>query len=75
MNASTDRFDRLLRAEWYTPEQLADLLDVTTNTVCTAVYENQLHARVIGGQIIEIDRESALAWLKERLRHDDGQTA
>jgi hypothetical protein len=71
MDASLDRFDRLLRAEWYTPEQLADLIDVTANTVRTAVFENQLRARVIDGHIVEIDRDSALNWLKTRLHHDD----
>jgi hypothetical protein len=66
----TDRFDRLLRAEWYTPEQLADLFEVTANTIRTAVFENQLHARVIDGHILEINRDSALDWLKIRLRQE-----
>jgi hypothetical protein len=72
MTASSERFDRLLRAEWYTPEQLADLVDVTPNTVRTAVYENLLRARVIDGQIIEINRDSALDWLRNRLKQEQG---
>lgn len=75
MDASLDRFDRLLRAEWYTPEQLADLFDVTANTVRTAVFENQLRARVIDGHIVEINRDAALAWLKDRLSLGEFQSA
>ncbi len=70
MTASSERFDRLLRAEWYTPEQLADLFDVTANTVRTAVYENRLHARVIDGHIIEINRDAALDWIRDRLEEE-----
>jgi hypothetical protein len=70
MVASMDHYDRLLRAEWYTPEQLADLFEVTPNTVRTAVFENQLRARVIDGHVIEINRDSALDWLKNRLRQE-----
>ena len=70
MSATSDRFDRLLRAEWYTPEQLADLVDVTPNAVRTAVYENRLHARVIDGHIIEINRDSAIDWLKSRAHQE-----
>jgi hypothetical protein len=70
MVASADRFDNLLRAEWYTPEQLADLFEVTPNTIRTAVFENQLRARVIDGHVLEINRDSALDWLKTRLRQE-----
>ena len=70
MVAEMDRFDRLLRAEWYTPEQLAELFEVTPTTIRTAVFENQLRARVIDGHVIEINRDSALDWLKDRLRRE-----
>jgi len=70
MSATSDRFDRLLAAEWYTPEQLADLVDMTPNAVRTAVYENRLQARVVDGHIIEISRDAAIDWLKNRAQQE-----
>lgn len=65
MSASHDRYNELLHREWYTVEELAELLDRSPNSVTTAVFEKRLHARVVDGHIIEITRHDALKWLAE----------
>lgn len=63
MSADTKRYDELLHREWYTADELADLLDISPNRVKTAVFEGRLHAKVIDGHIVEITRHDALTWL------------
>lgn len=70
MAADTERYDQLLRSDWYTPDDLADLLDMTLNEIQRAVFENRLHAKVIDGHIVEITRHDALAWLSAKARHE-----
>ncbi|CAN5700669.1 hypothetical protein BH09CHL1_BH09CHL1_08390 [soil metagenome] len=68
MSASNDRYDELLHREWYTVAELAELLDLSPNSVTTAVFEKRLHATVIDGHIIEITRHDALKWLADEAR-------
>jgi hypothetical protein len=70
MAADTERYERLLRSDWYTPDDLADLLDMSLNEIRRAVFENRLHATVIDGHIVEITRHDALVWLAAKARED-----
>ncbi|MGH2550197.1 MAG: hypothetical protein ACRDHN_12430 [Thermomicrobiales bacterium] len=68
MSARHDRYDELLHREWYTANELAELLDLSPNSVTTAVFEKRLHATVIDGHILEITRHDALKWLADEAR-------
>lgn len=68
MSAVPNRYDELLHREWYTADELADLLKLSPNHVTMAVFEGRLHAMVIDGHIIEITRHDALKWLEDEAR-------
>lgn len=68
MSAGTERYEELLRREWYTADELADLLDISPNHVKTAVFERRLLAKVIDGHIVEITRHDALKWLADEAK-------
>jgi hypothetical protein len=61
--SSTDAFDEMMKTG-YTPEELAELLDVSVDEIRTAVFEGTLPATVVNHDIIEIQRSDAIAWLK-----------
>jgi hypothetical protein len=68
MNTEIGRYEELLHREWYTADELADLLDISPNHIKTAVFERRLHATVIDGHIVEITRHDALKWLADEAR-------
>ena len=61
-----DDLERRLRQDHYTPEQLAELLELDEYVIRTAVWEKQLPAKVLGTTIVSIRREDVLAWLDRR---------
>lgn len=56
----------LLRQESYTPQELADLLEMTLYVIQSAVWNGQLKANVVGHDIVSIRREDVLQWLASR---------
>jgi hypothetical protein len=65
MSEKLNRYDELLHRDWYTAEDLADLLEVPLDRITSAVFSSppRLQAKVIDGHIIEITRKNALIWL------------
>jgi excisionase family DNA binding protein len=54
----------LLQSERYTPQDLAEILGVSAESVCHAAFSGELRAHVVGHDIVDIRREDVLAWLK-----------
>ncbi|HET9015907.1 MAG TPA: helix-turn-helix domain-containing protein [Thermomicrobiaceae bacterium] len=59
-------YERELHQDHYTPEELADLLEMDVYVVRSAVWDGKLPARIIGNNIVSIRREDVLRWLAER---------
>jgi hypothetical protein len=62
-NRSTEE---LLRQDRYTPEELADLLEMDVNLIREAAFDHRLEAVIIDGDIVSISRAAALKWLNDR---------
>jgi len=58
--------EQLLYQDRYTPEELADLLDVDVNLIRQAAFNDRLGAVIVDHDIISISRAAALKWLNER---------
>jgi hypothetical protein len=56
----------LLRQETYSPEELADLLELDLNFVRHAAFTGQLRAFVVDHRILGIRRDDVLVWLTAR---------
>jgi RecA/RadA recombinase len=60
------RIESLLRQESYTPEQAAEILDMSLRSVHSAVFRGHLKAHVVNHDIVSIDRSDLIAWLRDR---------
>lgn len=58
--------DVVLHKDHYSPEELADLLNMAVDHVRGAVHNGRLHAICIDHRIVSIRREDVLAWLESR---------
>jgi hypothetical protein len=61
--------ETLLHQDHYTPRELANLLEMSQDVIHHEVWNGHLKARQVGHQIIDIRREDALDWLRERHEH------
>jgi hypothetical protein len=68
VSADIGRYEKLFRQEWFSCEELGDLLDLSTDQIRRAVFEGRLRATVIDGHIVEITRHDALKWLADEER-------
>ena len=58
--------EALLRQDHYTPEELADLLEMDVNLIREAAFDHRLDAQIVDHDIISISRAAALQWLNDR---------
>jgi len=56
--------EELLHKDFYSPEELALLLDMDVNAIRQAAYAGRLRAEIVDHDIIGIKREDAIAWLR-----------
>jgi hypothetical protein len=54
----------LLLQDQYTPEEVADLLEIGLNVVRHAAFSGALRAQIAEHDIISIRREDVLAWVR-----------
>lgn len=62
---STD-FSELLLKDQYTPDEAAYLLGMDNDVIHQAAHRGRLKARMIGEDIVSIDRGDLVAWLETR---------
>lgn len=64
---SRDRGNRstesLLQQDRYTPEELADLLEMDITRIHDAAFDGRLEAEIVEHDIISISRSAAIRWL------------
>jgi hypothetical protein len=58
--------EEILRQAAYTPQELAELLEMTPYLIQSAVWRGQLKATVVGHDIVSNQREDVLRWLAQR---------
>lgn len=66
MSADRKSPEELLRQDAYTPQELADLLEMSLYAVRSAVWNDKLKATVVGHDIVSVRREDVLQWLERR---------
>lgn len=59
-------FDQILHKDQYTPDEAAYLLGIDDDVINQAVHRGDLHALVIGHDIISIERGDLVRWLERR---------
>lgn len=53
-----------MRADAYTEEELSELVGVGVYEIRRAAREGRLRARIVNDQVISIQRDDALTWLR-----------
>lgn len=66
INKGVDELMELLRREVYTPQEAAEVLQVSERVVLKAAYGGELEAVIINGDVVEVTRTNLVAWLKKR---------
>lgn len=63
---TTPTIAETLQFEAYRPEELAELLSIDIEVIRHAVYTHALPARMVGRDIVSIQRSDVLDWLATR---------
>ncbi len=58
--------EELLHQGTYTPEQAASLLGMDVQRIYAAAFRGDLKARIVGEDVVSVERSDLLAWLRER---------
>lgn len=61
-----DLMDRLVHQSHYTPEELSQVVGIGAYAIQHAIYTGELRAFVVNHHCLDILREDALAWLRQR---------
>ena len=61
-----DQLWDLLHQEVYTPQQAAEVLNLSERIILSAAYGGDLKATIIKGDVIEMTRTDLVDWLKRR---------
>jgi hypothetical protein len=56
----------LLHHDHYTPEELAEVLDVSVRAIERAAFAGWLKADIVDHHVVRISRQDAIAWLESR---------
>jgi excisionase family DNA binding protein len=60
------RVEELLKQETYTPEEAADVLNMSQRTILSSAFGGELKARIVNGDIVEITRTDLVDWIRRR---------
>lgn len=56
----------LLKMEVYTPQEAAEVLNMSERLILSAAYGGDLKAVIVNGDVVEVTRTDLVAWLKAR---------
>lgn len=65
-SAGTSRIEELLNQDHYTPEEAAEVLNMSQRTIISSVYGGELKATMAGRDIVSISRSDLVDWLRRR---------
>lgn len=66
LNKSADELWNLLHLEVYTPQEAAEVLNVSERMILKAAYGGDLKAVIINGDVVEMTRTDLVDWVKRR---------
>jgi hypothetical protein len=64
MGSQDESIYELLQRDVYTPEEVAQLLDMDVNVVRNAAFEGELRAQIVEHDIVSIHREDVIDWFQ-----------
>lgn len=64
--SDSGRMETLLHRDKYSPQEVADILEIPLQAVNSAVYRGDLNALRVGNDIVHIERADLIAWLQDR---------
>ena len=59
----SESMEELLVKEYYTPEEVSELLDISTYVIRRACWDGALKANIVEHHIVGIKRDDLLQWL------------
>lgn len=65
-NRQGDQLWDLLHQEVYTPQQAAQVLNLSERIILSAAYGGDLKATIIKGDVVEMTRTDLVDWLQRR---------
>lgn len=60
------RIEELLNQEYYTAAEAAEVLNMGQRTILSAAYGGELHATMVGHDIVSISRSDLVDWIRRR---------
>lgn len=61
-----DDLMHLLHLDVYTPQEAAEVLNISERLLLKAAYGGELRAVIINGDVVEVTRTDLLDWVKRR---------
>jgi hypothetical protein len=65
-SSKPNAIEELLKLDHYRPEELARLLDLNVDVICSAAFSGDLVATIVGHDVVDIRRQDALRWLADQ---------
>lgn len=59
----------LLRQESYSPEEAAEVLNLSERLILSAAFGGDLKAEIVNGDVVDITRTDLVRWLQWRENH------
>ena len=66
LDKSGDELWDLLHMEVYTPQEAAEVLNISDRMILKAAYGGDLKAVIINGDVVEVTRTDLVDWVKRR---------
>lgn len=63
VNNESELWD-LLHQEVYTPQEAAEVLNISERVILKAAYGGELEAVIVNGDVVEVTRTNLVAWVK-----------
>ena len=70
MNSTNNWAEKVIQQDSYTPEELAELLDLDEGLIKQEVHKGRLRGNKIGNDIVDVPRDAAIEWMNRRMRGD-----
>jgi hypothetical protein len=74
MNANNNWAEKIIHQDAYSPEELAEVLDMDEGFIKQEVHSGRLQGNKLGNDIIDIPRSAVIEWMNRRERGEDRPT-
>ncbi len=70
MSAGNNWAEKVIQQDSYTPQELAELLELDEGLIKQEVHRGRLRGNKLGNDIIDIPRDAVIEWMNQRMRGD-----